>query len=179
MREFYSIVSTGTPKRDIDLFGPTTVRIDGAREPGGAGVPVIYLSAYVDDAGAFAQRLCAALSWLDDRLNLANPAPPPVQQIAAPAAVEEEVGPYSLPEYVEDVDWSERLFLPEDLTTTDWRGWAEAFERRVDLATSDSQLAMLEAENGAGLKACPFRYRSALGRKLQTRYVETASQVAA
>ncbi len=179
MREFYSIVIVGTPKRDIDLFGPTTVRIDGAREPGGAGVPVIYLSAYVDDAEVFAQRLCAALSWLDDRQNLANPAPPPVQQVATPAAAEEEVGPYSLPEYVEDVDWSERLFLPEDLNATDWRGWAEAFERRVDLATSDSQLAMLEAENGVGLKACPFRYRGAIGRKLQTRYVETASQVAA
>ncbi|WEK56451.1 MAG: hypothetical protein P0Y52_07750 [Candidatus Brevundimonas phytovorans] len=178
MREFYSIVSTGTPKRDIDLFGRTTVRIDGAREPGGAGVPVIYLSAYVDDAEVFAQRLCAALSWLDDRQNLDSPAPPPVQQVAT-VPVEEEVGPYSLPEYVEDVDWSERLFLPEDLTATDWRGWAEAFERRVDLAMSDGQLAMLEAENGAGLKACPFRYRGALGRKLQTRYVETASQVAA
>lgn len=178
MREFYSIVSTGTPKRDIDLFGPTTVRIDGAREPGGAGVPIIYLSAYVNGTDVFAQRLCAALSWLDDRQNLANPVPPPIRQVAAVAA-EEEVGPYSLPEYVEDVDWSERLFLPEDLTTTDWRGWAEAFERRVDLATSDSQLAMLEAENGDGLKACPFRYRGPIGRKLQTRYVETASQVAA
>ena len=178
MREFYSIVRTGTPKRDIDLFGPTTVRIDGAREPGGAGVPVIYLSAYVDGAEIFAQRLCAALTWLNDTQNLANPAPLAVQR-AAPQAVVEEVGPYSLPEYIEDVDWSERLFLPEDLTAADWRGWAEAFERRVDLATSDSQLAMLEAENGAGLKACPFRYRSALGRKLQTRYVETASQVAA
>lgn len=178
MREFYSIVSTSTPKRDIDLFGPTTVRIDGAREQGGAGVPVIYLSAYVDDPGVFAQHLCAALSWLDGNQNLANPAPPHVQQ-AAPEAVAEEVGPYSLPEFVEDVDWSERLFLPEDLNATDWRGWAEAFERRVDLATSDGQLAMLEAENGAGLKACPFRYRGPIGRKLQTRYVETASQEAA
>ena len=177
MRDFYSIVSTPSLKRDIDLFGPTTVRIDGSREPGGPGVPVLYLSAYVDDAGVFAQRLCAAMTWLNDNQSLANPAPPPVQH-AAPAAVE-EVGPYSLPEYVEDVDWSERLFLPEDLTATDWRGWAEAFERRVDLATSDSQLAMLEAENGLGLKACPFRYRGPIGRKLQTRYVETASQVAA
>lgn len=177
MREFYTIVSTASPKRDIDLFGPTTVRIDGAREPGGAGVPVVYLSAYVDDAGVFAQRLCAAMTWLNDNQNLANPVPPPVQRVA-PAAVE-EVGPYSLPEYVEDIDWSERLFLPEDLTATDWRGWAEAFERRVDLATSDSQLAMLEAENALGLKACPFRYRGPIGRKLQTRYVETASQVAA
>ncbi len=177
MREYYSIVSTPSLKRDIDLFGPTTVRIDGARVPGGAGVPVLYLSAYVDDAGVFAQRLCAAMTRLNDNQNLANPAPPPVQH-AAPAAVE-EVGPYSLPEYVEDVDWSERLFLPEDLTATDWRGWSEAFERRVDLATSDSQLAMLEAENGLGLKACPFRFRGPIGRKLQTRYVETASQVAA
>jgi hypothetical protein len=177
MREFYSIVSGATPKRDIDLFGPTTVRIDGARESGGAGVPVIYLSAYVDDAEVLAQRLCAALTWLNDNQNLANPAPPPVQQ-AAPAAVE-EVGPYSLPEYVEDIDWSERLFLPEDLTTTDWRGWSEAFERRVDLATTEGQIAMLEAENGLGLKACPFNFRRAIGRKLQTRYVETASQEAA
>ena len=177
MREFYSIVSTGTPKRDIDLFGPTTVRIDGAREPGGAGVPVIYLSAFVDDAEQLAQRICAALSWIDDNQNLANPATPAVQR-SAPAAVE-EVGPYSLPEYVEDIDWSERLFLPEDLNATDWRGWSEAFARRVDLATSDGQIAMLEAENGAGLKACPSGYRSALGRKLQTRYIETASQVAA
>ncbi|NWE53672.1 hypothetical protein [Brevundimonas sp. P7753] len=178
MREFYSIVSTGSPKRDIDLFGPTTVRIDGAREPGGAGVPVIYLSAYVEDAEVFAQRLCAALTWLNDNQNLATPAPPPVQR-AAPPAVVEEVGPYSLPEYVEDVDWSERLFLPEDLTATDWRGWAEAFERRVDLATTEGQIAMLEVENGLGLKACPFNFRRAIGRKLQTRYVETASQEAA
>lgn len=178
MREFYSIVSAATPKRDIDLFGPTAVRIDGAREPGGAGVPVIYLSAYVDDAEVFAQRLCAALTWLNDNQNLANPAPPPVQR-AAPPAVVEEVGPYSLPEYVEDVDWSERLFLPEDLTATDWRGWAEAFERRVDLATTEGQIAMLEVENGLGLKACPFNFRRAIGRKLQTRYVETASQEAA
>lgn len=178
MREFYSIVSTASPKRDIDLFGPTTVRIDGAREPGGAGVPVIYLSAYVEDAEVFAQRLCAALTWLNDNQNLANPVPPPVQRTAPPAVVE-EVGPYSLPEYVEDVDWSERLFLPEDLTVTDWRGWAEAFERRVDLATTEGQLAMLEAENALGLKACPFNFRRAIGRKLQTRYVETASQEAA
>lgn len=178
MREFYSIVSGNTPKRDIDLFGPTTVRIDGAREPGGAGVPVIYLSAFVDDAEHLAQRLCAALSWLGDTQNLANPAPAAIQR-AAPPVAPEEVGPYSLPEYVEDIDWSERLFLPEDLNATDWRGWSDAFARRVDLATSDGQIAMLEAENGAGLKACPSGYRSALGRKLQTRYIETASQVAA
>lgn len=178
MREFYSIVSGATPKRDIDLFGPTTVRIDGAREPGGAGVPVIYLSAYVDDAEHLAQRLCAALSWLGDTQNLANPAPPTVQLAAPPVAVE-EVGPYSLPEYVEDVDWSERLFLPEDLNATDWRGWAEAFERRVDLATTEGQIALLEVENALGLKACPFNFRRAIGRKLQTRYVETASQEAA
>ncbi len=178
MREFYSIVSGNTPKRDIDLFGPTTVRIDGAREPGGAGVPVIYLSAFVDDAEHLAQRLCAALSWLGDTQNLANSAPAAIQRAAPPVAAE-EVGPYSLPEYVEDVDWSERLFLPEDLNATDWRGWAEAFERRVDLATTEGQIALLEAENALGLKACPFNFRRAIGRKLQTRYVETASQEAA
>ena len=175
MREFYSIVSVPTLKRDIDLFGPTTIRIDASRERGGPGVPVLYLSAYVDNPEVLAQRICGALAWLDDTQNLADPRPEPVQHMAAA----EEVGPYSLPEYVEDVDWSERLVLPEDLTTTDWRGWAEAFERRVDLATTEGQIAMLEAENGLGLKACPFNFRRAIGRKLQTRYVETASQEAA
>jgi hypothetical protein len=31
---FYAIVERPTARRDIDLFGETTVRIDGSREPG-------------------------------------------------------------------------------------------------------------------------------------------------
>lgn len=169
--QFYAIIERPTPKRDIDLFGETTVRIDGSREPGGAGVPLIYLSPYVEDRDQFAQRLAAALSGM-------------VQTTAEPRRADkitpqQEVGPYSLPEYVEDVDWTERLFLPEDVGATDWKGWAEAFERRVDLATSSTQLAVLEETNAAALRLCPGRFRAPLGRKLHARYIETADQVAA
>lgn len=157
MRAFYSIVTTGTPKRDIDLFGETTVRIDGSREPGAPGVPLIYLSPYVEDRDRFAQRLAAALS----QMGQATVEP----RQAALIAPEQEVGPYSLPEYVEDVDWTERLFVPEDVAATDWKGWAEAFERRVDLATSSTQIAQLEETNAVALRLCPGRYRAPLGAK--------------
>lgn len=167
---YYAIVERPTPKRDIDLFGVTTFRIDGSREPGGPGVPLIYLSTYVEDHDRFAQRLAAALSQMEQAS-----APPP----RAKAEPEPEVGPYSLPEYVEDVDWTERLFVPEDVATTDWKGWAEAFECRVDLATSSTQIAQLEETNTVALRLCPGRYRAPLGRKLHARYIETADQVAA
>lgn len=167
---FYAIVERPTAKRDIDLFGETTVRIDGSREPGGPGVPLIYLSPYVEDRDRFAQRLAAALSQM---------APLNAPGAAAKPAAAEEVSPYSLPEYVEDVDWTERLFVPEDITTTDWKGWAEAFERRVDLATSSVQLIQLEETNSAALRLCPGRFRAPLGRKLHARYIETGDQVAA
>lgn len=168
---FYAIVERPTAGRDIDLFGETTVRIDGSREPGAPGVPLIYLSPYVEDRDRFAQRLAAALS------GMAQAAAEPRQ--ATLIAPEQEVGPYSLPEYVEDVDWTERLFVPEDVAATDWKGWAEAFERRVDLATSSTQIAQLEETNAAALRLCPGRYRAPLGRKLHARYIETADQVAA
>lgn len=167
---FFTIIERPTPKRDIDLFGVTTVRIDGSREPGGPGVPLIYLSPYVEDRDRFAQRLAAALSWLDQTA---------VEPRRVEAAPEPEVSPYSLPEYVEDVDWTERLFVPEDVNATDWKGWAEAFERRVDLATSSTQIAQLEETNAVALRLCPGRFRAPLGRKLHARYIETADQVAA
>lgn len=167
---FFAIIERPTPKRDIDLFGVTTVRIDGSREPGVPGVPLIYLSTYVEDRDRFAQRLAAALSQME------QPSAPPARAKAEP---EQEAGPYSLPEYVEDVDWTERLFVPEDVNTTDWKGWAEAFERRVDLASSSTQLAMLEETNITALRLCPGRFRAPLGRKLHARYIETADQVAA
>ncbi|MFC5372960.1 hypothetical protein ACFPIF_10370 [Brevundimonas faecalis] len=165
MREFFSVVAVPTPKRDIDLLGPKTWRIDGAREPGGAGVPVVYLSAYVDQPGAFAERLRAFLA-ADEPRPAARPAP------------SEEIGPYSLPQFVEDVDFSERLFLPDDLNATDWKAWAEAIQRRVNLATSSDQLELLEGENQTGLRACPQGLRAAIGRNLRNRYVETESQAA-
>lgn len=168
--QFYAIVERTTPRRDIDLFGETTVRIDGSREPGNPGVPLIYLSAYVADRDRFAQRLAAALSWLDETT---------VEAKRIEVTPEPDVGPYSMPEYVEDVDWTERLFVPEDIATTDWKGWAEAFECRVDLATSSTQIAQLEETNAVALRLCPGRYRAPLGRKLHARYIETADQVAA
>lgn len=167
---FYAIVERPTARRDIDLLGETTVRIDGSREPGGPGVPLIYLSPYVEDRDRFAQRLAAALSQMAPL----NAPGAPIKSAAA-----EEVSPYSLPDYVEDVDWAERLFVPEDITTTDWKGWAEAFERRVDLATSSVQLVQLEETNIAALRLCPGRFRAPLGRKLHARYIETGDQVAA
>ena len=167
---FYAIVERPTAKRDIDLFGETTVRIDGSREPGGPGVPLIYLSPYVEDRDRFAQRLAAALSQMAPLNDTAST----VQTKAA-----EEVSPYAMPEYVEDIDWIERLFVPEDLGAMDWKGWAAAFERRVDLATSSTQLAQLEETNIVALRLCPGRFRAPLGRKLHARYIETADQVAA
>ncbi|HAL07217.1 MAG TPA: hypothetical protein DCP26_07675, partial [Brevundimonas sp.] len=167
---FYSIVTTGTPKRDIDLLGETTVRIDGSRRPGAPGVPLIYLSPYVEDRDRFAQRLAAALSQM---------APLNAPGEAVKSAAVEEVSPYSLPDYVEDVDWTERLFVPEDVAETDWKSWAQAFERRVDLATSSVQLALLEETNILALRLCPGRFRAPLGRKLHARYIETGDQVAA
>lgn len=167
---FYAIVERPTAKRDIDLFGVTTLRIDGSREPDSPGVPLIYLSPYVEDRERFAQRLAAALSQMTpiDRETS--------QAEAAPAL---DVSPYSLPDYVEDIDWIERLFVPEDLGAMDWKGWAAAFERRVDLATSSTQLAQLEETNVVALRLCPGRFRAPLGRKLHARYIETADQVAA
>lgn len=168
--QFYAIVERPTAKRDIDLFGVTTLRIDGSREPGSPGVPLIYLSPYVEDRDRFAQRLAAALSQMVPLNDTAST----IQTKAA-----EEVSPYAMPKYVEDIDWIERLFVPEDLGAMDWKCWAAAFERRVDLATSSTQLAQLEETNIVALRLCPGRFRAPLGRKLHARYIETADQVAA
>lgn len=182
MAGFYRAVSAPTPKRDIDLFGPTTVRIERSDEQDGPGVPLLYLSAYVQDAERLAQRVCGGLAWLD----LAEVLPPRSELVSSalarsePAAMSPATtGPYTMPEFVEDVDWSEQLFLPDEIMTTDWKGWAAAFERRVDLAQSSSDLATFEATNVLGLRSCPAHHRVNIGRKLQARYIETADQAAA
>jgi hypothetical protein len=161
----YEIATVQTPRRDVDLFGPTTVRIDSKREAGSSGVPVVYLSAYVEDPDRFAQRLAAALSWLaDDR---------------TPEDAAQPVSLYSLPEFVEDVDWSVPLFLPEDVLTTDWKAWSEAFVCRVRLATTARQIAALLATNAEGLKACPYRQRAGISQALTAAYDITHDQAAA
>lgn len=164
----YFAVAVETPRRDVDLFGPTTVRVDAKRDPAGCGVPVLYLSAYVDDPDRMAQRLVAALEWLaDDRTT------------AEPKSADAAAGVYLLPAYVEDVDFAETLFLPDDLQAADWSSWTTAIERRVSLSTTASQLASLEAANAAGLKACPSRLRARIGAALRAAYEVTFDQAAA
>lgn len=62
----FNITTVGTPPRDVELFGKTTVRIDRRRTDEIAGVPVLYLSAYVADDAAFAEKVVAALAWVTD-----------------------------------------------------------------------------------------------------------------
>lgn len=170
----YQIAKAQTPRRDIDLFGPTTVRIDRA------GAPVLYLSAYVEDPDRLATRIVGALAWLDDNQSAqrvadgerdrARDAEDTDPQVVAPA--------YALPGFVEDVDYTETLTLPEDVTTTDWKAWSEAVLCRIRLATTAGQLAAMEAANAAGLRLCPFRFRTPIGKALNDAYLVTQDQAA-
>lgn len=169
-QQFYSVAKAQTPKRDIDLFGATTVRIDAAVEQGGAAAPVLYLSTFVQDPEAFATRVLAALAWLDDTQVPAARAGEVANNPSPEAAV------YSMPEFFEDVDWSEVLFAPEDLNTTDWKGWADAYLRRVELATSLPQLRDLAEANNRALTACPPAHRVRIGRALSKAFSETEDQ---
>lgn len=169
----YVVALAHTPRRDIDLFGPTTVRIDARVAPGDApGAPLIYLSAFVTNPERLARRIVAALDWAYGRA--------PTTTVDA-VAVSAEPAPalYTLPEYVEDVEWSERLFLPEDLTTTDWTAWSAALLCRIRLATSSRHTADLLAANADGVKLAPGRIRARIGGALQDVAAYTADQSAA
>jgi len=179
----FNIATVGTPKRDIDLFGPTTVRIDRRRSDEIAGVPVLYLSAYVADDDAFAQKVIAALAWvMDGTVSVARagdvPNKPSPEATAQPV---NDAAPctYSMPAFVEDVDFSERLFLPDDLQSADWKGWSRAVLSRIALATTASQLADLTTANTNGLKWCPTNHRAEIGRALSDAYQITHDQAAA
>lgn len=154
-RTVYSIATVKTPKRDVDLFGETTVRIDGALQPDGAPVPMLYLSPYARDAERLARRIIAGLAYADDTQDLHSAEPAPV---------------YTMPDFVEDVDYAAALFLPEDLTQADWPSWSEALLRRIRLAVNARQLADLERANNAGIEQAPQRIRAKLGRALESTY---------
>lgn len=166
----YVVSTFDTPRRDIDLFGATTVRIDRA------GVPVLYLSTYVDDAERFSQRIVAALSWLDDTQAAQKAAD---QQGRAVAPVEAIKPVYTMPDYVEDVDYAEVLTLAEEAITTDWRAWSVAVIRRIELATTAEQVATLQDANRPGLHLCPARFRVTVGRALNDAWVILQDQAAA
>lgn len=167
----YEVVQTQTPKRDVDLFGTTTVRIDCKREAASSGVPLLYLSAYADDATVLAKRVVAALIWLDGGDQQLNRA-------VSEATTTPQAAAYVLPEYVEDVDFSERLPIPEDVAAVDWKAWSAAMERRVSLARSSRQVAALLAANDNALKACPFRFRADLGKAINDAFTVTFDQTA-
>jgi hypothetical protein len=167
-RLIYSACVVQTPKRDVDLFGPKTVRIDGRPILGGEPFPVLYLSAYLPDPALFAGRVLAALAWADD-----------TQAESAAAMAANDTAPvYSLPEFVEDVDYDEALFVGEEIADTDWKGWAGAMVRRVNLATTDGQITRLMAANAVGAKLCPRREMGGLARALSDAYVITQDQAA-
>lgn len=166
----YEVAKAETPRRDVDLFGPTTVRLDRG------GVPILYLSAYVDDPDRLARRLIGALAYLDDTQ---------AEQAAhdegrGPVAAPERVAlAYSMPAFVEDVDYAERLTLAEKPEDTHWKAWTTAIVCRVVLATTASQLASLECANAIGLKLCPNQYRMPIGKALRDAYDVTLDQAAA
>jgi len=164
----YTSAVVQTPKRDVDLFGTTTVRIDGRPVSGGEPFPVLYLSAYVVDPALLAGRVIAALAWLDDTQGAT----------AAALAANDQAPVYSLPEFVEDVDFSEVLFIAVEPAETDWRGWAAAMVRRVNLATTASQIAELMTANATGAKLCPRREMGGLSKALSDAYVITQDQAA-
>ena len=93
-------------------------------------------------------------------------------------AANDTVPVYSLPEFVEDVDFDEVLFLAEDLAETDWKAWAGAMVRRVNLATTDGQIRRLMSANAAGATACPRREMGGLARALSDAYLITQDQAA-
>jgi hypothetical protein len=164
----YSAVVVQTPKRDVDLFGPETIRIDGRPIGGGAPYPVLYLSAYHPDPAAFAGRVVAALAWADD-----------TQAETTAGMPANDVAPvYSMPEFVEDVDFGERLFIAVDPAETNWKAWAAAMVRRVNLATTASQISQMMAANAIGAKVCPRAAAGDLGKALAAAYVITQDQAA-
>ena len=175
----FLITTAITPKRDIDLFGETTVMVQSRRDPDSAGVPVLYVSPYVSDPMAFAQRCAAALAWLDGEATFS----PPARAGDAPNKPSPEAGltpnTYAMPDFAEDVDWSEALHLADPVDDTDWKAWAAAVERRIRLATTGEQLAALEVANPLGFRACPARYRISLGRSLFRALQETEGQLGA
>lgn len=164
----YTSAVVQTPKRDVDLFGPTTVRIDGRPVAGGEPFPLLYLSAYVPDPAKLAARIVGALAWLDDTQNAtaaANPA-----NDTAPV--------YSLPEFVEDVDFGAALFVAVEPSETDWKAWAAAMVRRVNLATTAAQITTLMTANAAGTRLCPRPVMGGLSKALSDAYVITQDQAA-
>lgn len=167
-RLVYTTAVVTTPARDVDLFGLTTVRIDGTPLSGGEPFPVLYLSAYVPDPAWFAGRVVAAMAWVDD-----------TQAETGRAMAANDVAPvYSLPEFVEDVDYGEVLFVAVDPVETDWKAWTAAMVRRVNLATTASQLSQLMSANAAGAKQCPRREMASVARALSDAYVITQDQAA-
>lgn len=167
----YIVGRADTPRRDVDLFGPTTVRIDYRAAEGASPVPLLYLSAYVEDPVALTRRIIGALSWLDDTQTVqAVQDPRPAAPVApAPAPT------YAMPNFVEDVDYDERLLVAEDPTQTDWKAWAAAMVRRVKLATTAGQLAALETANAVGMKLCPWRLGGDVVKALRDAYEVTMS----
>lgn len=164
----YSATVVLTPKRDVDLFGAATVRIDGRPITGGEPFPVLYLSAYHADPAAFAGRVVAALAWADD-----------TQAESGRAMAANDTAPvYSLPEFVEDVDFDEVLFIAAQPAETDWKAWAAAMVCRVKLATSAGQIARLMAANDVGGRICPRREMAGLAAVLTDSYLITQDQAA-
>lgn len=164
----YSATVVQTPMRDVDLFGPATIRIDGRPISGGEAFPVLYLSPYHPDPAAFAGRVVAALAWADD-----------TQAESRPAMAANDAAPtYSLPEFVEDVDYNEALFIAAQPAETDWRAWAAAMVRRANLATTAGQIARLMTANDVGGKLCPRREMADLGRALNAAWDITHDQAA-
>ena len=177
----FNITTVGTPSRDIDLFGPTTVRIDRRRSDQVAGVPVLYLSAYVADDAAFAQKVLAALAWVTDGTVSAARAGdvPNKPSPEAPVANDATPSPYTMPDYVEDVDYAEPLFLPDDFQLADWKAWAAAMLRRIHLATTAKQLADLTDVNAIGMKWCTWKHCAVIALALTDAYQITHDQAAA
>lgn len=170
MNGVYEVAKAETPRRDVDLFGPTTVRLDRG------GVPILYLSAYVDDPDRLTQRLIGALAYLDD--TQAEQAAHEQGRAMAPAPAPVGLA-YSMPAYVEDVDYEERLPLAEKPEDTNWKAWAYAMVCRAVLATTAPQLASLEMANVVGLRMCPGQYRMPIGKALRDAYDVTQDQAAA
>lgn len=182
MAEF-NITTVGTPPRDVEIFGPTTVRIDRRRTDEIAGVPVLYLSAYVADDASFAEKVVAALAWVTDGTVSAARAGDvpnkPSPEAAAVVANDPAPSLYTMPEFVEDVDYSERLALADPLTLEAWKGWAGAMTRRVELAQDSLQLAALIAANDYGMKFCPPQLLTTVRKALSDAYTVTYNQAAA
>lgn len=165
----YSATVVTTAKRDVDLFGPATVRIDGRPIVGGDPFPVLYLSAYHSDPAAFAGRVVAALAWADDTQ----------AETAAGMPANDAAPVYTLPDFVEDVDYGAALFIAVEPAETDWKAWATAMVCRVNLATTAAHLTELMSVNAGGVKLCPRREMAGLSRALSDAYLITQDQAAA